>query len=202
MPANNAPFRYPKRPHVRRHGPSGYEDIESFCPWLRDEFLFRCVYCLEREAWTKPVASFDIDHYVAAARHPGLQFDYDNLLYVCHACNLSKGSQSIPDPLQVMLSSAVIVKKNGELDGKTAPAKKLIECLRLNRAAYTGRRQLIKAIVKLASKFDLGLLRKMLGYPMNLPDLSQLRPPANRRPAGIRKSCYALRAAGTLPDTY
>jgi hypothetical protein len=202
MPASNDPFRYPKGPHIRRHGPSGYDDVESFRPWLRDEFQFRCVYCLEREVWTKSVAAFDIDHHAAVGGNPGLQFDYDNLLYVCHACNLSKGSQAVPDPLRAMLSSAVIVKKNGELEGKTPPAKKLIACLRLNRVAYKERRQLIRAIVSLASKFDLDLLAKMLGYPANLPDLSQLRPPTNRRPAGIRKSCYARQAAGSLPDTY
>ena len=90
MPASNDPVRYPKRPHVRRHGPAGYDDVESFRPWLRDEFQFRCVYCLEREVWTKPVAAFDIDHHAAVGGNPGLQFDYDNLLYVCHSCNLSK----------------------------------------------------------------------------------------------------------------
>ena len=58
-------YRYPSRPHLRKHGPRGYRTAVDFRPWLRDEFLFRCVYCLERE--------------------------YDNLLYVCQACNLRKG---------------------------------------------------------------------------------------------------------------
>ncbi len=37
------PFSYPNRPHVRRHGPRGYANYESYRPWLRDEFSFRCV---------------------------------------------------------------------------------------------------------------------------------------------------------------
>src|SRR5258708_6259440 len=45
------PFQYPAAPHVRRHGPQGYADAASFRPWLRDEFTFRCVYCLQREVW-------------------------------------------------------------------------------------------------------------------------------------------------------
>lgn len=45
------PFIYPAVPHVRRHGPMGYADVTSFRPWLRDEFSFRCVYCLLREQW-------------------------------------------------------------------------------------------------------------------------------------------------------
>ena len=44
-------FRYPAVPHARRHGPRGYADAESYRPWLRDEFTFRCVYCLFREQW-------------------------------------------------------------------------------------------------------------------------------------------------------
>ncbi len=43
------PFAYPPAPHVRRNGPQGYADYQSYRPWLRDEFSFRCVCCLLRE---------------------------------------------------------------------------------------------------------------------------------------------------------
>jgi hypothetical protein len=46
-------FRYPAAPHRRRHGPHGYAIIESFRPWLRDEFAFGCVYCRYREQWSR-----------------------------------------------------------------------------------------------------------------------------------------------------
>ena len=39
-------FDYPAPQEKRRHGPSGYRNYESYRPWLRDEFDFRCVYCL------------------------------------------------------------------------------------------------------------------------------------------------------------
>jgi hypothetical protein len=42
------PFTYPGAAHVRRHGPQGYADPESYRSWLRDEFHFQCVYCLVR----------------------------------------------------------------------------------------------------------------------------------------------------------
>ena len=45
------PFMYPGQSHVRRHGPAGYADYKRYRPWLRDEFTFRCVYCLKRERW-------------------------------------------------------------------------------------------------------------------------------------------------------
>jgi hypothetical protein len=37
-------FEYPLMPHVRRHGPAGYDDYASYRDWLRDEFTFRCVF--------------------------------------------------------------------------------------------------------------------------------------------------------------
>ena len=74
------PFDYPAGPHRRRHGPKGYAAPESFRPWLRDEFAFRCVYCLRRERWEPGLSAFEIDHWKPAAQHPSLALDYDNLL--------------------------------------------------------------------------------------------------------------------------
>jgi hypothetical protein len=45
------PFVYPRAAPLRRHGPAGYAQYERYRPWLRDEFAFRCVYCLKREQW-------------------------------------------------------------------------------------------------------------------------------------------------------
>ncbi len=42
-------FTYPPPVTERRHGPGGYVDYGSYRPWLRDEFVFRCVYCLNRD---------------------------------------------------------------------------------------------------------------------------------------------------------
>src|SRR4051794_20056002 len=41
----------PAGAHERRHGPRGYVDDEHYKPWLRDEFVFRCLYCRCREVW-------------------------------------------------------------------------------------------------------------------------------------------------------
>jgi hypothetical protein len=43
-PSPEAVFAYPDVPHTWRHGPRGYVDDEHYKPWLRDEFIFRCVY--------------------------------------------------------------------------------------------------------------------------------------------------------------
>jgi hypothetical protein len=97
------PFTYPAAPHVRRHGPQGYADHASYRPWLRDEFTFRCVYCLLREQWGRVSATFDIDHFLPVAHHPELAATYDNLLYSCATCNVGKGAQRLPDPCRVFV---------------------------------------------------------------------------------------------------
>ena len=59
------PFKYPERPHERRHGPSGYSDHSGYREWLRDEFNFSCVYSLLRETWgDMGDMEFEIDHVV------------------------------------------------------------------------------------------------------------------------------------------
>ena len=45
------PFPYATDTHMRRHGPVGYSSYKAYKDWLRDEFAFRCVYCLFREKW-------------------------------------------------------------------------------------------------------------------------------------------------------
>ena len=56
--------------------------------------------------------------------------------------------------------------------------------------------------VEAASSEELGLLRYLLGFPDDLPDLAALRPPGNTRPAGIAQSYCTLRLQGALPATY
>src|SRR5262249_29950678 len=108
------PFRYPPAPHARRHGPQGYADYSSFRPWLRDEFSFRCVYCLFREQWGRVNGTFTIDHFVAVANDPELETDYVNLLSACVTCNVRKGARVLPDPLVVLTSTVVRVESDGQ----------------------------------------------------------------------------------------
>ena len=77
-------FAYPRTVHVRRHGPNGYLDYADFKPWLRDEFQFRCVYCLCRERWFPDGnEAFSIDHLQPKSVASTLVCNYDNLVYAC-----------------------------------------------------------------------------------------------------------------------
>jgi hypothetical protein len=137
------------------------------------------------------------------ASRPDLALEYDNLLYACVSCNLSKGCLQTPDPLAVLLDPGVEVSADGAIHAQTPSARKLIELLGLNRPRLREFRELWIRIVRLAALCDPALFRRLLGYPAELPDLSTLRPPAgNTRPEGLGQSHLARRQRGELPDIH
>lgn len=197
------PFNYPPEPQIRRHGPKGYAGYESFRPWLRDEFSFRCVYCLRREQWGRVQSEFVLDHFLAVASHPDLATAYDNLVYACSTCNAAKNKLALPDPCKVLNASAVTVAADGTLQIRTRDALRLIRKLGLDERPATEFRALWLGITRLAKQYDPVLYRRLLGYPDDLPDLSRLRPPGgNTRPDGIEASFFRMRQQGELPATY
>jgi len=194
-----APYNYPAMPHERRHGPAGYGHYESYRPWLRDEFSFRCVFCLARENWGPFHGQFAIDHFVPAMNQPDASAEYENLLYCCVTCNGVKGSRSVPDPLSTLWEQSVRVDADGILHAETTDAAHLIELLDLNQPRKVEFRSTWIAVVSLSQRHDAELRRRLMGYPDDLPDLSRLRPPAgNSRPEGIAESHDARRARGEL----
>lgn len=198
------PFSYPRRSHERRHGPDGYENCASFRPWLRDEFTFRCVYCLKRERWGYLKASYDLDHFHAQAIAQAQILDYDNLLYSCATCNSAKGVDPIPDPTTELLDSSVEVHDDGSITASTPGAQKIIEVLGLDDPEYREFRLMMIGIVRITAAHRLTdpTFEMVMGYPSDLPDLNRLRPPRNRRPEGVETSYYARQRRGQLPATY
>ena len=196
------PFTYPKKRHVRRHGPGGYAVYGRYRPWLRDEFTFRCVYCLRREEWGLVRGSYHLDHFRPQAHNPKVALDYGNLLYACISCNSAKRDLPVPNPCNCMLYGQVLVREDGDIEATTPDAKRLIRVLGLDDAEYREFRHLLIDIATIAAKFEPALFQRLMRYPNDLPDLSKLRPPKNSRPQGIRESCRARRDRGELPNTY
>jgi hypothetical protein len=197
------PFVYPSTPHVRRHGPQGYADYIRYQPWLRDEFTFRCVYCLRREKWGRVAGEWHIDHFLPVAHRPELKMDYDNLLLVCPSCNVLKGARILPDPCRVLTADTVTVDEDGTIRGHTREARRLIRILGLDERPATEFRLLWISIVTLAQRFDPELLQRIMGFPDELPNLRSLKPPGgNTRPEGIAVSWHAQRQRDELPQTY
>jgi hypothetical protein len=196
-------FRYPSTPRRRRHGPRGYRQYESFRLWLRDEFEFRCVYCLAREQWGRVSASYDLDHFVAAADDASGALDYDNLVYACRSCNSAKARRPIPDPLVTLTDEQVVVFPDGNIEGRSLAAKELIRGLSLDSPENVAFRQTWISVIALAERYDNDLFRRLMGYPSDLPQLSRLRPPGgNLRPGGIEDSHFRRREQRTLAALY
>src|ERR1700744_58368 len=114
------PFAYPAEPPVRKHEPGGYPAYQSYKDWLRDEFSFRCVYCLERERWyPSGHAAFGVDHVKpkGLAEHAHLICDYTNLVYACNRCNAWKQDAMLLDPCTSAFAEHLVVDEDGTIRG-------------------------------------------------------------------------------------
>lgn len=204
------PFLYPTAPLFRRHGPQGYIDYQSFKPWLRDEFAFRCAFCLLREHWYRPFGAdlFGVEHLSPRSRAPELECAYDNLLYACITCNSWKGDEwRLLNPMRDGYGNHMRVLSNGSLKGKTKAGKDLIGAVNLNRSELVRFRQEVLEFAQLASdnpETEIAIqYRARMTFPDNLPDLASLRPPGgNSRPEGLQSCYFAQRQRGELPASY
>lgn len=202
-------FAYPGAAHVRRHGPRGYADYKHYKPWLRDEFRFRCVYCLSRETWLPDgEAHFSVDHLSPRSRVPGHTSDYDGLVYACCVCNACK--KDFPELIDItsfVLAEHLVVRPAGTVEALTAQGETLVDVCALNRPELVAFRRDLMALLALLDQrrgADAERLRKRyLGYPDDLPDLATLRPPeGNVRPEGIASSYMETQRRGELSEFY
>ena len=195
------PFRYPASPLTRRHAPLGYDRAASYRPWLRDEFTFRCVFCLVRERWIQ--TGLEVEHFEPVSRVPERATTYENLLYACRSCNGMKADQKIPDPCEVLVQGEITLGENGFLRATTNRARKIIQALGLNTRKLREYRKMWIQVIALAENHDPTLYRQSMAYPDLLPDLDRLRPPGgNGKPEGIALSNVARHGRGELPATY
>ena len=198
------PFEFPKKRHCRVHGPQGHRNYPAYKPWLRDEFQFRCVYCLTRESWSGDGHNrFSIDHVKPKSRHRKLTCEYDNLVYACVICNRWKAAQTdLPDPCETSLHTHLKLLPDGKFKGQTTQGKLLVERLRLNSDQRVADRQYWLYAFERDSHSE-EMFRLRFGYPLDLPDLAKLKPPkGNLRPKGLKMSHYFRRAQGKLPQYY
>lgn len=203
--SSSYPFVYPLQPHSRKHGPMGYRQYRLYRNWLRDEFVFTCVYCLRRETWVTLKRDWELDHFVPKSIHSAGALDYDNLVYACSTCNRSKAAHLAPDPCKIAYGSCVEVDASGEIHpiGNTGDGVALIETLGLDAEDYN---ELRRAVFELRDALPVGCKPycRLFGYPKDLPDLSKepAPPRGNKRPNGIRASCFEKAKRGELTKYY
>ena len=205
-------FEYPQEPQERRHGPAGYTGYKAYKPWLRDDFTFRCVYCLTRERWSRRgQTSFSVEHVVPQSEDKAQITEYTNLLYACTDCNSARQNRVVLNPCQVTLGEHLRVHADGVVEGLTPQGKAHVKVLGLADPVLTEFRGRLLALVRhyegsdpLAANPDtLRLLHRWLGFPDDLPDLASLRPPGgNSKPAAVQEAYYERRERGELPERY
>ena len=195
-------FDYPNHRAERRHGPSGYASYERYRPWLRDEFDFRCVYCLKRETWGQATGEFDLDHFEPQSLNPRRQRDYLNLVYACRRCNSVKRDQTVGNPFDLLHSDNIVTRPDGSLHASDHESLRLIRQLDLNSPRLKHWRSMWMRIVALAVERDANLYGQLVGFPQDLPDLGTLKPPHNSREEGLEECWFARRRRGELPNVY
>jgi len=199
-------FEYPRSPHARQHGPQGYSSYNSYKPWLRDEFSFRCVYCLIRELWHGGSDFFGVDHLKPRRFSRELECLYDNLVYACNRCNWLKGDRAVvPDPCEVAYGLHLRVDSEGLIVPMSDEGRMVARVFLLNQPELAEfRRRLRVTIARLVSAAgNEELAESWLCYPRDLPDLCTLRPPeGNTRPNGAVNCCFERRRRGELDSIY
>ncbi len=202
------PFAYPIEPHLRKHAPARYANYTDYKPWLRDEFDFRCVYCLQRETWSRAGAeAFSVDHIIPQVSDPDELFvcDYLNLLYACIRCNSARQDELVLDPTRQGMGEHLCVHLDGTIIGLTFDGFELIRLLHLNRPSAIKERQRIFRILgrRVLYPSDPEVLRdyyEAFGYPDDLPDLRRKRPPGgNALPENAEYCCFARNERSQLP---
>ncbi|MGJ8638381.1 MAG: HNH endonuclease [Opitutaceae bacterium] len=196
------PYKYPITKLIRRHGPHGYATHRQYLPWLRDEFDFRCAYCLLRETWAQMTGDFEVDHFLPQSIRDELKLSYDNLIYACGNCNRRKGARALPSPHEFAFGACVRVDtKTGEIFPLNDVGERLIDELALDTKKKTRQRRTWLDLIKLSRESsDPSYLLKYMGLPEDLEDLKSKRPKSNSRPKGMEQSWHARKQRGDLPE--
>lgn len=197
------PYHYPSGTSGRIHGPAGYKDYRDFRPWLDDEFLFRCVYCLKRQQWA-PTDIWAVDHLVPQSEDSDRTHDYNNLVLSCQWCNGRKLAADVPDPGESPYGNCLAVDRmTGDVSPLNDEGAILIRILKLNHPKQVQTRQVHLRSLRIIAEADPDYWKYLMGFPKNLPDLSRKQkrlPNGNSRPEGIAESCYERKRRGVLPE--
>jgi hypothetical protein len=205
------PYGMSPGPHIRRHGPAGYTEYGSYKDWLRDEFQFRCVFCLEREKWDRRGwRRFHIDHIIPQSIHKTKIALYDNLLYVCDSCNEYKSNWVLPDPCRVAFGQHSLFRPDGTVTPLSDFGRMWIDILRLNIPRIVNYRRKWLAMLEEFTQACMELdepdlteaLAEWFGYPDDIPDLRRLRPTSNSKPGSEHQCYYVWLENGQIPPIY
>lgn len=146
-------------PHFFRTfpAPSNKSGYRKYRPFVRNDFLGQCAYCLMTELLAGGAENFELDHFRPKAQFPELVNDFHNIYYSCHPCNHTK-LDTWPSPELTALGYSFVdlcsddfdkhfeALENGEWQGITGAGRYTIDALRLNRQHLVTLRQLLSKL--------------------------------------------------------
>lgn len=117
---------------------------------LMKDFNCRCGYCNDHHRYVGGVVFYHLDHFAPKSMFDDHKWDYDNMVYSCPYCNISKSNKwesssiDIPilngkgfvDPCKKEYTSNFIRKKDGAIIGVTDVGKYMVKELRLDLALH------------------------------------------------------------------
>lgn len=195
---------YPDSPCMRRWSPS-FDKYSRYKPWLRDEFCFRCVYCLARETWADGGSDlFGCDHILPKSLNPALVCQYENVVYCCNLCNCKKGPRILIDPCSEALGRHLRMQRDGRVMALTEEGQVLIIKLKINHCKRVRRRRSvfrdIESVLETHDSSAHQALVDLLGFPDDLPIL--LQDPTHSIEDVPPDSILGYSRAGKLPPFY
>lgn len=86
------------------------------------DFDHKCAYCDDYDKYAGGSKMYHVEHFAPKEKFPGLRFTYDNLLYACPYCNISKSDEWPSND-----SNISIVENEGFVDPCTQEYNKHLE---------------------------------------------------------------------------
>lgn len=111
------------------------------------------------------------------------------------------------DPCTQAMATHLHTLPDGMIEALTREGHKLCDLCHLNRPLLVQFRRHVLELIELLQRRQgpeyERILRRILSFPDDLPNLRSKRPPGrNSRPDGISLSCFERRKRGQLPEVY
>lgn len=141
-----------KEHKIKRTCDEEFDQYSKYKPYLEKDFHERCCYCnMPSDLLTIP---YHVDHFIPVKKFEGkkdsLLTDYENLMWACPKCNLSKGDKYDGDfenstkienklfynPVEVDYNEIFFRNEIGGIESEDAKGREMIKILKLYRPIH------------------------------------------------------------------
>lgn len=141
-----------KEHQIKRTCKEQFDNYQKYKPYLKTDFQERCCYCnMPSELLT---ISYHVEHFIPIkvfeGKRDSLLTDYENLMWACPKCNLSKGDKYKGDlqnsskienelfynPVEVDYNDIFFRNEIGGIDSEDEKGREMIKLLKLYRPIH------------------------------------------------------------------